>query len=249
MSILLFTDFGAADIYVGQVKAVLQRQAPAVPLIDLLHDVPAFNVRSGAHLLAALSAQIPPGSVTLAVVDPGVGSARDAAVLVADGKWFIGPDNGLLSVLAARAKACVYWRITWRPEQLSASFPGRELFAPITAAIARDEFPADKVESVARLSVDFGANDLAEIIYIDHYGNAFTGLRACELPRDALIVTDGRRLKHARVFSDVATGEMFWYENSLGLVEIAGNACGAAGHLGLRIGQSATIRPAERTPI
>ena len=183
MSIFLFTDFGAADIYVGQVKAVLQQRASNVPVIDLLHDAPAFNAQASAHLLAALSMQIPPGSVTLAVVDPGVGGARDAVALVADGNWFIGPDNGLLSVLAVRAKACIYWRITWRPEKLSASFHGRDLFAPVTAAIARGEFPAGKAESVARLSVDFGGNDLGEIIYIDHYGNAFTGLRAHDLPR------------------------------------------------------------------
>jgi S-adenosylmethionine hydrolase len=210
-------------------------------VIDLLHDAPAFNVRAGAHLLAALSLQIPPGSVTLAAIDPGVGSARDAVVLVADGIWFIGPDNGLLSVLAARAKACVYWRITWRPEALAASFHGRDLFAPVTAAIARGEFPADKAESIARLNVDFGGNDAGEIIYIDHYGNALTGLRAPGLPRDARIVAAGGSLTYARVFSEVAAGEVFWYENSLGLVEIAGNACGAARHLGLRIGQSVAV--------
>ena len=241
MSIFLFTDFGAADIYVGQVKAVLQQRASNVPVIDLLHDAPAFNAQASAHLLAALSMQIPPGSVTLAVVDPGVGGARDAVALVADGNWFIGPDNGLLSVLAGRAKACIYWRITWRPEKLSASFHSRDLFAPVTAAIARGEFPAGKAESVARLSVDFGGNDLGEIIYIDHYGNAFTGLRAHDLPRDARIVADGRCLKHARVFSDVPAGGVFWYENSLGLVEIAGNACSAAKNLGLQIGQSVAV--------
>ncbi len=76
MSIFLFTDFGAADLYVGQVKAVLQQHAHDVPVIDLLHEAPAFDVHAGAHLLSALAAQIPPGSVTLAVVDPGVGGAR-----------------------------------------------------------------------------------------------------------------------------------------------------------------------------
>ncbi len=241
MSIFLFTDFGAADIYVGQVKAVLQQGASNVPVIDLLHDAPAFNAQASAHLLAALSMQIPRGSVTLAVVDPGVGGARNAVALLVDGNWFIGPDNGLLSVLAVRARACTYWRITWRPERLSASFHSRDLFAPITAAIARGDFPAGKAESIARLSVDFGGNDLGEIIYIDHFGNAFTGLRAHNLPGDTRIVADVRWLRQARVFSDVPVGEAFWYENSLGLVEIAGNACSAAENLGLHIGQSVTV--------
>jgi len=241
MSIFLFTDFGAADLYAGQVKAVLQRDAPHAAVIDLLHDAPAFNVRAGAHLLAAVSMQLPSGSVTLAVVDPGVGGARDAVALAADNNWTIGPDNGLLSVLAARAKARTCWRITWRPEQLSASFHGRDLFAPVAAAIACGEFPAGKAEAGARLEVDFGGNDLEEIIYIDHYGNAFSGLRAQDLPRSARIVVAGRTLGHARVFSAVPAGEVFWYMNSLGLVEVAGNACSAAAKLGLRIGQSVAV--------
>jgi len=241
MSIFLFTDFGAADLYAGQVKAVLQQHAPDVAVIDLLHDAPAFDVQASAHLLAAISMQLPPASVTLAVVDPGVGGARDAVALAADNNWYIGPDNGLLSVLAARAKACACWRITWRPEQLSASFHGRDLFAPVAAAIACGEFPAGKAESGARLSVDFGGNDLGEIIYIDHYGNAFSGLRAQDLPRDARIVVAGRSLGHARVFSAVPAGEVFWYQNSLGLVEIAGNSCSAAARLGLRIGQPVAV--------
>jgi hypothetical protein len=241
MSIFLFTDFGAADLYVGQVKAVLQQHAHDVPVIDLLHEAPAFNVQAGAHLLCALAARIPPGSVTLAVVDPGVGGARDAVALIADGGWFIGPDNGLLSVLASRAGARTYWRITWRPEQLSESFHGRDLFAPIAAAIARGEFPAGKAEPIARLGVDFGATDLGEIIYLDHYGNAVTGLRAGAASRSARLVVAGHKVSYARVFSGVAAGDPFWYENSSGLLEIAGNACSAAGKLGLRIGQPVAV--------
>ncbi len=84
--IFLFTDFGATDIYVGQVKAVLHQRAPGVPIVDLLHDAPPFNVKAGAHLLAALAARLPRGSVTLAVVDPGVGGEREAVAVNADGR-------------------------------------------------------------------------------------------------------------------------------------------------------------------
>ncbi|MGH9575968.1 MAG: SAM hydrolase/SAM-dependent halogenase family protein, partial [Terriglobales bacterium] len=104
--IFLFTDFGAAGIYVGQVKAVLQERSPKVPVIDLLHDAPAFNVKAGAHLLAAFAVRLPKDSVTLAVVDPGVGGPRQPVAVAADGRWFVGPDNGLISVAAARAKKC-----------------------------------------------------------------------------------------------------------------------------------------------
>lgn len=237
MTISLFTDFGAADIYVGQVKAVLARLAPGVPLIDLLHEAPAFNVRAGAHLLAALSAQISAGDVTLAVVDPGVGGARDAVALHADGRWFVGPDNGLLSVVAARAAACAYWRITWLPGHHSVSFHGRDVLAPIAAAIARGEHLAGKTDAMTGLAVDLGATDLAEIIYVDHYGNAYTGLRARGVARDTRIMAAGSAIGHARVFSAVPPGTMFWYENSLGLLEIAGNACSAARELDLEVGQ------------
>ena len=237
MSIFLLTDFGAADIYVGQVKAVLAREAPGVAIIDLLHEAPAFNVRAGAHLLAALAAQIPAGSVTLAVVDPGVGSARDAVALEIDGRWFVGPDNGLMSVLAARATKTSVWRITWKPENLGPSFHGRDLFAPIAAALARGEFPAGKAVRADRLQMEFGATDLGEIIYIDHYGNAYTGLRAHALPRDTRVVAGGVSLAYARVFSAAPPGGTFWYANSVGLVEIAGNGCSAAEALGLAVGQ------------
>ena len=239
MGIFLFTDFGAADIYVGQVKAVLVREAPANAIIDLLHEAPAFNVRAGAHLLAALASQIPAGSVTLAVVDPGVGGDRAAVALEIDGRWFVGPDNGLMSVLAARAARTSVWRITWEPENLGTSFHGRDLFAPVAAALARGEFPAGKAVRADRLQVEFGATDLGEIIYIDHYGNAFTGLRAPALPHDMRIVAGGASLSYARVFSAAAPGGTFWYANSLGLVEIAGNGCSAAAVLGLAVGQPA----------
>src|SRR5258706_4841719 len=101
--ILLFTDFGAADLYVGQVKAMLAAQAPRETVIGLLHDAPPFNVKAGAHLLAALAGRIEQGTVTMAVVDPGVGGPREPVAVLADGRWFVGPDNGLISVIAARA--------------------------------------------------------------------------------------------------------------------------------------------------
>src|ERR1700752_3602825 len=129
--IALLTDFGADDIYVGQLKVSLLRHAAAgTTLIDLLHSAPIFNPRSVAHLLDALRRWYLPDTVFLAVVDPGVGSERDAVVLKADREGFVGPDNVLLSVVAARATQAGTWRISWRPATLSASFHGRDLFAP-----------------------------------------------------------------------------------------------------------------------
>lgn len=237
MSIYLFTDYGAADIYVGQVKSVLHEHAPNIRVIDLLHEAPAFNVRASAHLLAALANQLPSESVMVAVVDPGVGGARAPVMVRADDRWFVGPDNGLLSVVAARAQSARIFPITWLPEQLSASFHGRDLFAPVAGRIASGELSMGRLERILRLGIEFGADDLDEIIYIDHYGNAYTGLGASNVPRDARIVVEGHWIRFARVFSAVQAGEAFWYENSLGLVEIAANSASAAAKLGLRVGQ------------
>jgi S-adenosyl-L-methionine hydrolase (adenosine-forming) len=237
MAIVLFTDFGSSDIYVGQVKAVLQRLAPGTALIDLLHDAPAFNVRASAHLLAALAGRFAEDSVFLAVVDPGVGGARNAVVVQADRRWYVGPDNGLLSVVAARAGNSDSRRIVWQPRQLSASFHGRDLFAPIAAALAAPGgLPEGWLEHAGRLDVAFGGDDLPEIIYVDHYGNAHTGIRASGIGHNSSLVAGARSLPYARVFSEAAEGDAFWYENSQGLVEIAVNRGSAARLLGLKIG-------------
>ncbi len=97
----------------------------------------------------------------MAVVDPGVGGLREAVILVADGRCYVGPDNGLLSVVAQRAAACAYWRITWRPQELSASFHGRDLFAPIAALIARGAFPAERLAPSIGLGVRVPPEDCA----------------------------------------------------------------------------------------
>jgi S-adenosylmethionine hydrolase len=241
--IFLFTDFGATDLYVGQVKAVLHLHAPGTQVVDLLHAAPAFGVKASAHLLAALAAWVPAGSVTMAVVDPGVGDARRPVAMLADDRWFVGPDNGLLTVLAARARRAEAFPIGWRPRHLSASFHGRDLFAPVAAMLARGDRRAAKLGRKTGLSNDLGEGDLAEIIYADHYGNAMTGLRAAGLKRAARLVVGRRRIARAQVFSDVPRGRVFWYENSLGLAEIAANSASAAEKLGLKVGHPVVLEP------
>jgi S-adenosylmethionine hydrolase len=239
--IVLFTDFGADDVYVAQVKAVLLTHvSSATPVLDLLHSVPSLRVDAAAHLLCALQARFPAGTVFFAVVDPGVGSERAAAVVEADGKWYVGPDNGLLSVIAARASEARTWRIVWRPPALSASFHGRDLFAPIAGHIAAGTLSADAIEP-RPLQVTVAAGDLARVIYIDHYGNALSGLRAEGVSRQAALGIHGRRVTYARVFADAPIGEPFWYENSLGLVEIAAPRASAAEMLGIEVGDRVDV--------
>ncbi|MGE5522330.1 MAG: S-adenosyl-l-methionine hydroxide adenosyltransferase family protein [Rhodospirillaceae bacterium] len=240
MAIVLFTDFGA-DLYVGQVKAVLLEYAAAVPVIDLVHDAPAFDIAASAHLLSACVPRFAPGSIFLAVVDPGVGTERGALVGECDGRILVGPDNGLLSVCGARASTARFWSIAWRPEALSNSFHGRDLFAPIAGTIASGQWPESRLAPKPAPDVTSSAEDTYAIIYIDRYGNACTGVRASRVSRNAVLSIAGVRLRYAPVFGAVETGAPFWYENSLGLVEIAAHRASAAATLGLQVGARITV--------
>lgn len=233
---VLFTDFGWTDPYVGQLKAVLASQAGDRPVIDLLHAVPDYNAHAGALLLAALAPQFPAGCVFICVVDPGVGGARDALLLEADGRYFVGPDNGLLSIVAQRASQHCYWRIDWRPEHMSATFHGRDLFAPYAARLASLGRSEQDLMPLSAPKVIFDPGDLPRIIYLDHYGNAWTGMRATLLDTGDLLRVEGHQVAYRRTFSEAEKGEPFWYANSVGLVEIAVNRGSAAQRLGLSLG-------------
>jgi S-adenosyl-L-methionine hydrolase (adenosine-forming) len=238
--IILFTDFGSHDPYVGQLKARLAELAPSLQVIDLLHEVPVFNAHAGAHLLAAFASGFPSGSVFVTVVDPGVGTARDAVVMQADGRWFVGPDNGLLSVIKARYSDTRLWRITWHPDRLSPSFHGHDLFAPIAAEIARGEFPADKLMPLDKLQVEFDGGDLQRVIYIDHFGNAWTGIR--DVLNDARVSAAGESFRHSESFGFVDKGTGFWFINSVGLLELAVNRGSAAQAYGLKVGDPVQVQ-------
>ncbi len=140
--IVLFTDFGLEGPYTGQVLAVLHQTAPDIATIPLFADAPAGRPKPCAYLLAAYAAWFPPGTVFLCVVDPGVGSARRAVIAEADGRLYVGPDNGLFDLILRRAAISRLWEIAWRPPKLSASFHGRDLFAPVAARLATGKTPS-----------------------------------------------------------------------------------------------------------
>ncbi|MGE5503394.1 MAG: S-adenosyl-l-methionine hydroxide adenosyltransferase family protein [Actinomycetota bacterium] len=240
--IATFTDFGLEGPYLGQVKAVLHQMAAGVPVIDLLADAPAFDPRASAYLLAALAPEMPVGAVVLAVVDPGVGGDRLPMVAAIDGRWYVGPDNGLFEPLLRRAAQARAWRIDWRPERLSSSFHGRDLFAPVAARLAAGQGPeaAGCVAMPVPRRPDW-PDELAEIVYVDHYGNAMTGVRAASVAAGARLVAGGRTLARAGTFGDVGAGQAFWYENSSGLVEVAVNGGRADTALSLSVGSPVSI--------
>jgi S-adenosylmethionine hydrolase len=239
--IALFTDFGLADPYVGQLHRVLAQEAPGVPIIDLFHAVPDFDIRAGAYLLPAYARDFPAGTVFVCVVDPGVGGARRPVMLRADARWYVGPDNGLFHLLARRAVQHECHLIRWCPPRLSASFHGRDLFAPCAARLARGQMPPAEPTVLTEPAGGPWPDDLPVILYVDHYGNAISGLRASAVHPAQVLRAGGKVVKYARVFSDVAVGAPFWYENANGLVEIAVNRGSAAAVLGLRPGDPITL--------
>lgn len=239
----LFTDFGWGGPYVGEMKSVLAREVPDVAVIDLMHDAPAFNPRASAYLLAALSRRFRPGDVCLAVVDPGVGDQNRRPILLdADGVKFVGPDNGLFALVTKQAASCGCREILWRPENLSRSFHGRDLFAPVVAKSLKGvEISTRQVSTSDMVGQDW-PQQLAEVIYIDQYGNAITGLPGKAVSPRTVISIAGKQLAHAETFSAADTGCAFWYENSMGLVEFAANSASVSEQYHLAVGMQVVWR-------
>lgn len=232
--IFLFTDFGGDGPYLGQMETVL-RQAGGCDVVRLLNDAPRFDPTASAFLLAALVPFTPRGSVILGVVDPGVGGDRGPIVLQVDDRWLVGPDNGLFNTAAARGRHVTWCRIEWRPEALSPSFHGRDLFAPIAARIAQRDFGWARTPQVGPDLAAWPA-ELDRLIYFDGYGNAMTGRRHGPELAGRVLTVGPHRLVEARTFCAAEPGTAFWYGNSLGLVEIAVNRASARETLQLALG-------------
>lgn len=243
--IVLFTDFGLTGPYIGQMEAVIYDYAPHQRVINLLADAPVHNPMASAYLLAAYGYGFPEGTVFLGVIDPGVGSdSRKPVVLFADGRWYVGPDNGLFNIVRQRSMESEMWEIVVQPEGLSSSFHGRDLFAPVAAYIATDSLESNWLKP---LENDFSTWDdnLYEVIYIDHFGNAITGILDSAIEGAPPMTINGTSLQRARTFSDLPVGEAFYYTNSNGLIEIAVNQGRAEAVLGLNLGDRVTVGQAS----
>ncbi len=239
--VFLFTDFGAEGPYLAQMEAAMLQLAPDARVLNLLSNAPCADPRAGAYLLAALLAELPEAATVVAVVDPGVGTARLPLVVEADGRLLVGPDNGLMARVAARATRVSVARIDWTPPRLAPSFHGRDLFAPAAARLLSGvALPRTELPPGAMVGADW-PDELPEIIYFDHYGNAYTGIAGADLDRHAVLRCAGREIRSAPMFAAVPSGACFWYPNSCGLVEIAVNRGRAQEALALRLGDPVGI--------
>ena len=239
--IVLFTDFGVGGPYTGQMIAVLYEQAPGIDIVELMADAPSHDPRAAAYMLAAYTAHFQPGTIFLCVVDPGVGGDRDAGVLAADGRWYVGPANGLFEPIIRRTHDATWHLIDWRPDNLSSTFHGRDLFAPVAAGLATGERIEMEVRPIDEARRPEWPDELPEIVYFDAFGNAISGVRASSVPASSRITVAGQTVSRARTFTDVSKGTAFFYENANGLLEIAVREGRADLALGLSLGASITI--------
>ena len=238
--IVLFTDYGHAGPYLGEVEAQLFRYTPTQRVVNLMADVPRHDVKAGAYLLSALEKGFPNGTIFFCVVDPGVGTGNDTPVIIRLGEHrFVGPHNGLFDIVTRYRLNVECWEITWQPPELSSTFHGRDLYAPVCAMLANQQpVPGRPLQWSQRYN---WPDDLYEVIYMDGFGNAWTGIRASELGEDVEVLSGCIAIRNARTFGDVKPGDAFWYENSSGLVEIAVNLGSAAESLELTVGSELTI--------
>ena len=187
MVIALFTDFGTRDAYVAQLKGVILSIHPTAQLVDLTHEVRAFDVRAAAYLLDAAARYFPARTIFVAVVDPGVGTARRPVLVVTQvEKCYVGPDNGLFTRVIERERFQAAYMLTQAAyflPQISATFHGRDLFGPVAAhlalGVAPDQF-GPRLEALVQLphtrAQRIGRTVIGEVIHLDHYGNVATNI-------------------------------------------------------------------------
>ena len=245
--ITLLTDFGTADGYVGEMKGVLASSAPEATVVDIAHDVAPHDVDGARLAVARYWRRFPLGTVHVVVVDPGVGGARAALAVESEGRLLVGPDNGVLSpALLHPGARCVALAI---PTSASATFHGRDVFAPAAAELAQgtalDALGAPFAEPSLRRTPEatrHADGTLAGVVItVDRFGNAVTNLMAL---RGGTVEVNGSVLPVSRTYGDVRVGRAVALIGSSGLLEIAVRDGSAATVLGLQRGSSVVLRPA-----
>lgn len=252
--IALLTDFGLADIFVGQMKAVLTASLPDVQIIDISHDVIPFNIVQAGFFLTASSRYFPKGTVFLAVVDPGVGTTRRIMLVQDRGRSYFAPDNGLLGTLMARAEDPVVYDVTMSKDgaPIGGTFHGRDLFCPLAVRLLKGESPESmgKLTRAATLikadwaKPRFSDNSLiTHVLHVDRFGNCVLSVESSEAsdyfaswPIAMLAHPRQEPVMYASCYGDLGPKHIGVIPNSQGFLELAVNRGSCAKRLGLRIG-------------
>ena len=249
----LLTDFGLDDPYVGVMKAVLLGLCPGASIVDLTHAIPPQDILAGALALEDAAPFLPEAAVICAVVDPGVGSSRAAIAARSGGRLWVGPDNGLLSwQLGADAAVVQLQNPRYRLPAISATFHGRDVFAPAAAHLLRDvpleELgpPASTWVQLPRPTPTRRADGTLEahVVAVDRFGNLVLDARAADLPaRPTLRIGDLQVDGLARTYAEPAPNRVCALIGSFGRLEVALPNGNAAAHLGIGKGSVVLIRP------
>jgi len=260
--ITLTSDFGLRDPFVGVMKGRILAAAPTVRIVDLTHDIVAHWPAEAGFWLRRCFQYFPEGTVHVAVVDPGVGTARDIAMVVLNGHVFLAPDNGLLGeVISARDDARLWHLDMGRLEGLgvdrpSATFHGRDIFAPIAAALAVDRVKPEGIGRAVNALIPGWVDEATAseqrvsgvVITIDHFGNLITNIdrRLCERLIDPVVHAGKLSLSLRRTYGDARPGDPIALFNSFGVVEIAVAEGRAVDVLGLSRGAPVSVRDGVR---
>ena len=253
--VTLLSDFGLRDHYVAAMKGVLLNLNPGLTLVDISHQIPPQDVFTGAFTLWQAYGCFPAGTIHVAVVDPGVGTARRAIILSAGAQWFVAPDNGILSYIFDREESWAAYEITadhYFRKPVSSTFHGRDVFAPVAGWLSHD-IPADKFGPqltdpvLLKLPVLTRVKDAliqAAVLAIDGFGNIVTNLKPEDLPVYSAPGTRSCRILAAqkeiagfyRTFSEGKPGEIFVVPGSSGYLEIVMRQGSASAALNLAPG-------------
>ena len=261
MAIVTFTtDFGASDYFVGAMKGALLTVNEAAKIVDITHEIQAHDVRAGAFALFAAHDTFPLGTIHVAVVDPGVGSARRAIVATADDHIFVAPDNGLLTLIYKNAAQLNVYELTndrFFRHPVSRTFHGRDIFAPVAGALSRGVLPIELGEEITDF-VEFEFNQPqriredvieTEILQIDRFGNCLVNLRRADVPPEFWqtgfrLEINGREIARLQNFyaETAVVGSVFMIFGSADFLELVAFRQSAAELLDARVGQPLLVK-------
>lgn len=256
--ITLTTDFGLKDPYVAEMKAVILEISPSVRIVDITHQIDKFNVRMGAYTLAAACPYFPKGTIHVAVIDPGVGTQRKAILVQTKKGYFVGPDNGVLT-LAAKSDGIKHTYRIENPKfmlpEISNTFHGRDIFAPTAAHLANGVSPLEFGPDIRRIVMAKFAkivkrnNSLTgEVMSIDDFGNIITNLKGEDLELMGVrtvvkikLENSTLKLRLCKAYSEVEVQKPLVIIGNHNFIEISINQGNAAEDLGIKAGDKVTV--------
>lgn len=260
--IALLSDFGHQDSYVGEMKGVILSQFPEAKIVDLTHQIELYDVRKGAVVLSGASSSFPAKTIFIAVIDSGFGVTRNPILLLTkEGKYYIGPDNGVFTLVAEREGIDRVWALDkvkyYRNGLPASNFHGRDIYAPVGAALAGGESPGmmgtplKKIDVLSISPAKIIGNTLSgEVLYVDRYGNVITNISvafATNLKMGALVkvILSGGSFSapYVETYSKVATGRPLILKNSQGLIEISLNQGSLSKTYNIKAGSQISFQP------